>query len=250
MPAPKPQQRNESTSDERIQYKPYATSGKTDSSYSAQQTTDRSVRQRYEQYQNRYRTTLDDKTAPEVDSQHQPANNNREAARAPTPPYNRAVATPVRRPRKKQSFVSKPKKRIVSGTAKLAIASVTALMYIPQLMLSITLLVVMGFYIASDSNFAVNAATSIIEGLASFFTEVDFDALFFILLLFTLAIGWMKLGIIYFILKFAGSNPIFGNNAGIKVLLFLTTLVFYSLPFFNLIPMSVFWSWYALKHPK
>ena len=91
--------------------------------------------------------------------------------------------------------------------------------------------------------------------IAGFFDIIGIDsdragALLYVSFYLALAVGWMKLLILSFILLLAGTKPFSGARAEIKLILFLTAFVFYSFPVLQMFPVSILWTEYVFRHPR
>lgn len=226
-------------------------------------TTDEQARANYspEEYQKRYRRTLDDKPLPK-DAKPQrgtavPATYDTDRSRRALLNQRTRAETYRNRARTKAKVRSAKRKPLaISLVAKSIIFGVNTAFWLPQLIFGLLFLIAFGLLLAGESMIFIRAAIYAVETASAvvdyFFRTgtVSTAGILWISFFLSLLLGWVKLAVIGFILKFLGTKPLYGTKSDIKIPLFLCAFIFYAWPVSNLFPWSMFWSWYVLRHPE
>ena len=230
-------------------------------------TIDDNERRKYEEFNRRtYGTTLEasqnnrrrsNTGGPETASvrrQNQTTNSQTPAVNTETAPSypqqrparrrttrRRRTYRPTRKDRRIKAKIPTGKKKI-SLAARWFIRLVSlGFLFIPQVFMTIVTLAALGAITALDSNIitrlVLELGGNLIEGTAML-------AWFLMILM-----GWITIVIVLLVFLAIGARPLFGHQAGIKMSLFFTALVLYSIPVVNLIPWCFLWAEYVFHHP-
>ena len=247
---------NQPDRDRRRHHRPTAATTQTSSSRYGIQPTDVRTQAQYspEEYQKKYRLTLDERSASRADRNQLPTTDEttmQQTAAAKQQQYaaqRQAYVAQAQLQRRQQQKlqIQKQQNKKLPFPKRVIVYSINGIFYTAQVMFGIMLIASLGISVLVEANAFTRVLNNLLD---SVFNRSAHDLLgVFLILCFSL--GALKLLTIGFVLKFMGAHPLFGTRSAVKVSLCLGALVLYSLPFSNLLPWSFVWSWYVSHNPK